>query len=251
MSESPDVTVTQRWLRTKGLFDTLLTPYLEEYNRRGGNGNLVFSEDYQRGGPISRQIFEKFYPFIDNYLQIVKGRRALKELRIDLKVLNLPQRVFKKSHIDDLRPQLQEPLSNLIDLTFEFGIFLNGALTDCPTRQQFETVEFDQLFPHFVLESMGSLTRIEDYVRDVSSLPLSVWELFYNNHVVRVMEEELGLRRWRFVKQGKMSSHLRFLFFSGVLFGFWIDIEPQVREDRHLKLDYGMDHFGIVEKGMK
>lgn len=222
-----------------------MIPYLEEVTRQT-NGPFPLSDDYQHGGPLSRRIFEKFYPFIDDYLQIVKGRRALKELHVDLRVLNLPQRVFKKSRIDDLGPQLQEPLSNLIDLTFELGIFLNGALTDCPTRQEFESVEFDQLFPHFVLESMRSLVRIDDYLRDVSPLPLSIWELVYNNHVVTVMEEELELTRWRFVKQGKMSSQLRFLFFSGVLFGFWIDIEPRVREDRRLKLYYGIDHYGKV-----
>jgi hypothetical protein len=184
------------------------------------------SEEYRKYEKSTGTAFSRIEPLCNSLIVVLQGIKKGEEIgfpNIERK-LCFYRRILNQPSTENMSADLRKAIDNIINDTFLLGLISHLFLFDCPSRNNFDNVDILAVMNKLVPKILSSSGKMRKYNKEFNTVPVLIFEHYYDNNIAPVLKEQLKLGFW---KRANARSYFANLFFSGALFGELLDKETK------------------------
>jgi hypothetical protein len=170
---------------------------------------------------------ERIEPSCQALIKVLQGKSSGEDIGlpgIERKIAFYP-RILKKQSKDLLASNLRDEIDDIIADSFLLGLTSHLYLYDNPSRNEFVDADAAAAMKKLVPALMSSSAKMRKYNRKLNTIPILMFEKYYDNNIAAVLNNELKLG---ILQCASARNYFTNLFFSGTRFGELLD--NQMRE---------------------
>jgi hypothetical protein len=183
--------------------------------------NYFSTDEYRKLEQANETAFEKIEPLCNSLIGILQGKNNGED--IDLpeagNKIGFYTRILRKQP-EALSSSLKEEIDGIIEDSFLLGLICHLYLYDNPARNGFEKVDAADVIKKLAPNIMSSSGKMRKYDKKLNTIPILIFENYYDNHIAPVLNSKLDLG---LLQCASARNYFTNLFFSGARFGEMLD----------------------------
>jgi hypothetical protein len=188
--------------------------------------NYFSTEEYGKLVKTSRIAYEIIEPLCQALIIVLQGNNSGEDIGLPgiSRKIGFYTRILKKQ-AEMLPDNLRENIDSIIKDSFLLGLVSHLYLYDNPCRNEFADVDAAAAMKKLAPAVMSSSAKMRKYNKKLNTIPILIFENYYDNHISQVLTSQMGLG---LLKCASARNYFTNLFFSGVRYGELLD--NQTRE---------------------
>jgi hypothetical protein len=185
------------------------------------------TDDYRRLEKENENAYERIKPTCNSLIEILQGKTGGEDIALPgiEKRVGFYNCVLKKQSREMLSSDLRDYIDDVIQSSFLLGITSHLYLYDNPSRSEFENVDAPAVMKQLAPRMMNSSGKMRKYNRKLNTIPILIFEHYFDNQITPLLNEQLNLGLLRCVSARNYFTNL---FFFGCRFGEMLDNETRM-----------------------
>ncbi len=186
------------------------------------------SEEYRKYEKSTEITYTKLEPLCNSLIRVLQGVKNGDEIGfpgIENKI-SFPICVLKQQSVEMLPAETRNIADDIIHDTFLLGLISHLLLCDYPSRNNYESVDIKAVMDMLAPKIMSSSSKMRKYNKEFNTVPVLIFENYYDNNIVPVLKEQLKLGT---MSRASARNYFINLFFSGARFGEQLDKETKLQ----------------------
>ncbi|MFA6347206.1 MAG: hypothetical protein WCX07_02860 [Dehalococcoidales bacterium] len=185
------------------------------------------TDDYRRLEKENENAYERIKPTCNSLVEILQGKTGGEDIALPgiEKRVGFYNCALKKQSREMLSSDLRDYIDDVIQSSFLLGLISHLYLYDNPSRSEFENVDAPAVMKQLAPRMMNSSGKMRKYNRKLNTIPILIFEHYFDNRITPLLNEQLNLGLLRCVSARNYFTNL---FFFGCRFGEMLDNETRM-----------------------
>jgi hypothetical protein len=183
--------------------------------------NYFATEEYRKLEKASGIAFSKIEPLCNLLIGIMQGKNKGEEIGltgVEQKICFYTTILQKQQGM--LTNNVRVTIDDIIKNSFLLGLVAHLYLYDNPSRNVFADVDAAAAMKKLAPALMSSSAKMRKYNKKLNTIPILIFENYYDSHIAQVLNGQLGLG---LMKSASARNYFTNLFFGGTRFGEMLD----------------------------
>jgi hypothetical protein len=186
------------------------------------------SDEYRKYEKVTEIAYGRLEPLCNSLIGVLQGKKKGDEIGfpgIENKI-SFSVHVLKQQSTDMLPAGTGKTIDDIINDTFLLGLISHLFLCDCPSRNNFESVDIQAVMNNLIPKIMSSSSKMRKYNKEFNTVPVLIFENYYDNNIIPILKEQLKLGT---LSRAAARNYFINLFFSGARYGEQLDKEAKLQ----------------------